>query len=69
MARKWIQKVVKRKGRVKKYLMRVYGKRAFTEKGTIKTKYLNMAIKRVKKAGNRSLLSALLLAKRLKRMR
>jgi len=69
MARKWIQKVVKRKGRVHKYLSRVYGKKALTEKGTIKMKYLNMAIKRVKKTGNRSLLSALLLAKRLKKMR
>ncbi|MQL56425.1 capsid protein VP2 [Acidianus ambivalens] len=70
---KWIQKAIKRKGRVHKYLERLYGKRAFTKDGDIKVEYLNKAIKHVKRAKlskeeKRSLLSALYLAKRLKRM-
>ncbi|CAA30204.1 hypothetical protein [Saccharolobus shibatae] len=70
---KWVQKAIKRPGRVHRYLMRLYGKRAFTKDGDIKASYLDKAIKHVKKAKipkekKRSLLSALLLAKRLKRM-
>ena len=73
-ADKWIQKAVKRPGRVHRYLMRLYGRKAFTKDGDIKMEYLDKAIKHVKKAKmskerKRSLLSALLLAKRLKRMR
>ncbi len=69
----WIQKAIKRKGRVHKYLMRLYGKRAFTRDGDIKMEYLMKAIRHVKhsklsKEQKRSLLSALYLAKRLKRM-
>ena len=67
----WLQKAVKREGRVRNYLRRVYGSRAFTKDGKIKMEYLNKAIKRVKKKptpNERSLLSALNLAKRLKRM-
>jgi hypothetical protein len=72
--KKWIQKAVRHKGRVHRYLERVYGKRAFKENGDIKAKYLVMAIRHVKRAKmseheKRSLLSALYLAKRLKRMR
>ncbi|ARM76390.1 capsid protein VP2 [Acidianus manzaensis] len=72
--KRWIQRAVKHKGRVHKYLERLYGKRAFTEDGDIKTKYLDMAIRHVKRSKmdeerKRSLLSALYLAKRLKRMR
>ncbi len=70
---RWIQKAVRRKGRVHRYLMRLYGKKAFTKNGDIKMKYLNMAIRHVKharmpKERRRSLLSALYLAKRLKHM-
>jgi hypothetical protein len=62
----WIQRVVKRPGRVRRYMMRRYGKRAFTKSGEIKMSYLRKAAKETK---NRSLRSALLLAIRLKRMR
>ena len=70
-AKLWLQKAVKREGRVRNYLRRVYGSRAFNEDGTIKMEYLNKAIRRVKRKptpNERSLLSALYLAKRLKRM-
>jgi len=62
----WIQKAVKRPGRVKRYMKRKYGKKAFTKSGEIKMSYLRKAAKETK---NRSLKSALLLAIRLKRMR
>jgi len=62
----WVQKAVKRPGRVRSYMKRKYGERAFTKSGTIKTAYLRRA---VKETDNRSLKSALLLAIRLKRMR
>ncbi len=54
--------------------MRLYGKRAFTKDGDIKMEYLNKAIRHVKRTypkgseERKSLLSALYLAKRLKRM-
>ena len=62
----WIQRAVKRPGRVRRYMMRKYGKRAFTKSGEIKMSCLRRAAKETK---NRSLRSALLLAIRLKRMR
>jgi hypothetical protein len=62
----WIQRAVKRPGRVKRYMKRRYGKRAFTKSGEIKMSYLRRAAKETK---NRSLRSALLLAIRLKRMK
>ncbi len=70
----WIQRAIKRKGRAKKYLMRLYGKKAFTRDGDIKMEYLMKAIRHVKRTYSKgseerkSLLSALYLAKRLKRM-
>jgi iron-sulfur cluster repair protein YtfE (RIC family) len=70
----WIQKAIKRKGRAHRYLLRLYGRRAFTHDGDIKTEYLNKAIRHVKRVYHKgseerkSLLSALYLAKRLKRM-
>ncbi len=70
----WIQKAIKRKGRAHKYLMRLYGRKAFDRKGDIKMEYLNKAIRHVKRVypkgseERKSLLSALYLAKRLKRM-
>ena len=71
---KWIQRAIKRKGRAKKYLMRLYGKKAFKRDGDIKTEYLMKAIRHVKRTypkgseERKSLLSSLYLAKRLKRM-
>jgi hypothetical protein len=62
---KWIQEAIKRPGRVRRYMMRKYGKKAFTKKGTVKVAYLKRAVKEVK---DRSLKSALLLAIRLKKM-
>ncbi len=70
----WIQKAIKRKGRAHRYLARLYGKRAFTRDGDIKMEYLMKAIRHVKRIypkgseERKSLLSALYLAKRLKRM-
>jgi len=70
----WIQRAIKRKGRAKKYLIRLYGKRAFTRDGDIKIEYLMKAIRHVKRTypkgseERKSLLSALYLAKRLKHM-
>ena len=65
--KKWIQAAIKRPGRTKAYLRRKFGAKAFTKDGRIKTTYLNKAIQAAKKQGNRSLLSALILAKRLKK--
>jgi len=62
----WIQRAIKRPGRVRAYMKRRYGKRAFTKSGEIKMSYLRRAAKETK---SRSLRSALLLAIRLKRMR
>jgi hypothetical protein len=64
-----------RKGRKKKwgkdveiarrYLRRVYGRKAFREDGLIKSQYLEKAIKRLKRkqSKNQKLLNALILAK------
>jgi len=62
----WIQRAIKRLGRVRAYMRRRYGKKAFTKSGEIKMSYLRRAAKETK---NRSLRSALLLAVRLKKMR
>ena len=70
MTRYWIQNVVKRKGRVRSYLLRKYGPKAFNKDGTMKLNYLMKAKElAVKKTNNRSLISALNLAIRLKRMK
>jgi len=36
--KRWIQKAIKKKGTLKNYVKRKYGKRGFTERGTIKVK-------------------------------
>jgi len=61
--RRWIQRAIKRPGRVKRYIMRVYGPKAFTKDGEVKHKYLLKAIRRAKRKGNKSLLRALYLAR------
>jgi hypothetical protein len=43
--RKWIQEADLKKGALRNYMMRHYGPDAFTEKGTIKVKYLDDVIK------------------------
>jgi len=66
-----VQEAIKRPGRVRSYIKRLYGDRAFTKQGTIKQEYLMRAIERVKnsrmpKEKKKSLLSALNLARNLK---
>jgi len=65
-ASRWIQRAIKRHGRVRTYMKRKYGSRAFTKSGAIKTSYLRRAVRETK---DRSLKNALLLAMRLKKMR
>ena len=61
---KWIPEDLD-EGRVKRYLKRVFGDKAFNKDGTIKISYLDRAIERVKenkripKDNRKSLLSAL----------
>ena len=70
MAKKWIQKVVRHEGRVKAYMLKRYGTQAFNKDGTLKITYLRKAKSEVvKKTNNRSLISALTLAIRLKSMK
>jgi len=70
--RKWIQEAIKRPGRVREYLQRTFGSAAFNKDGTIKTSYIDKAIEKVRDSKmsaerKRSLISALNLAKRLKK--
>jgi len=62
LAKKWIQDAIKRPGRVREYLNVPEGK-------DIPMGKLDEAIEKVKGTGNKSLLSALMLAKRLKKMK
>ena len=69
---RWIQKAIKRPGRVKRYLRRIYGSKAFTKSGEIKHSYLYKAKRRVMREmppgeRRRSLLSAINLAIRLEK--
>ncbi len=74
---KWIQKAIKRPGRIKRYMMHKYGKKAFRKNGEIKDQYIRKEIQRLKKIREKrerftkrelSLYRALLLAYRLERM-
>jgi len=72
-SKRWIQRAIKRPGRVKRLLKRWYGSRAFTRTGEIRHSYLFKARKRVKEtmppgSRRRSLLSAINLAIRLERL-
>lgn len=62
----WIQEAIKRPGRVRNYLKRKYGKKAFTKDGDIKVSYIRKALKTAK---SESLKRALRLALTLKRLR
>lgn len=66
--KKFLQKAIKRPGRVTRYVKREYGDKAFTDKGDIKVHYLDMAENKARKAGDTSLERAIILAKRLKKM-
>lgn len=76
MARKtkrWIQKAIKRPGRVRRYLLRKYGRKALTRDGELKDQYVRKAIKELKQRPPskrpKGLLNALYLALRLERLR
>jgi len=69
--KKWIEEAVGEEGRVREYLRRKYGIKAFKSDGDIKMSFLNKAIRYVKDGPGRNkdnLLQALYLAKRLKKM-
>jgi len=68
MTDKWIQGSIKHKGRVHRDLMRLYGKKAFKEDGTIKMSYLDKAYEHAKKMHETSLERAINEAKNLKRL-
>ncbi len=74
MPNDWVQKAIERPGRVRRYLKRKYGNKAFYKNGKIKIKYLDIEIRRLKNKKNKtpqelSLYRALLLAKQLKKMK
>lgn len=62
---RWIQKTHMRKGALRNYMMRHYGSKAFTEKGTIKLEYLNDA----EKNGNAHVKKMVRLAKNLRKIK
>ncbi|MBO8180486.1 MAG: capsid protein VP2 [Archaeoglobus sp.] len=63
MARKkWIQEAIERPGRVRRYVKRLFGNKAFTKEGKIKLSYLRKAKKRAERTGNTSLVKAINLA-------
>ncbi len=71
---RWIQQAIKRPGRVRRYLRRLYGDKAFTKTGEIKQQYLYKAKRHVQQSNmpkdrKRSLISAINLAIRLEKMR
>ena len=63
---KWIQSAIKKPGNVRRYVLRTYGGKAFTERGTIKVSFLNRAEQRAKREGRRKLMEEIILAKRLR---
>jgi len=70
--KKWIQKAVEHPGRVREYLKRIYGGKAFTKNGDLRLVYIRKAIEDLKRRPPSKrppgLLNALYLAVRLKRM-
>ena len=68
MSDRWIQRSIKHKGRVRSYVHRLYGSRAFTIRGTIRPQYLALAERRAKREGETSLERALNEAKTLAKM-
>lgn len=69
----WIQKAIKRPGRVRRYLLRRYGEKALTKNGELKHRYVLKAIRELKERPKsqrpKGLLQALHLAKRFELMR
>jgi hypothetical protein len=67
--KKWIQKSIKRKGRVRNYVLRKIGPDGFTSSGTIKISALKEAKRLAKKSHDVGMEDAINLALRLKRMK
>jgi len=67
--KKWIQKVIKRKGRVRNYVLKKIGSEGFTSSGKIKISALKEAKRLAKKSHDVSMEDAINLALRLKRMK
>jgi len=67
--KKWIQKSIKRKGRVRNYVLKKIGPDGFTSSGTIKVSALQEAKRLAKKHHDVGMEDAINLALRLKRMR
>lgn len=65
----WIQKAIKKPGRVRTYVKRLYGNKAFTKSGTIKLEYLKKAKAHAEKTGNTSLIRAINLAINLRKFK
>ncbi|MEM0144100.1 MAG: hypothetical protein QXL94_09225 [Candidatus Parvarchaeum sp.] len=63
MAKKWIQKAIKKPNRVRDYLKKQFGDKAFTDRGTIRNEYLKKALEI---AENPALKDAIRLAMRLR---
>jgi len=57
LVRRWIREAIKKPGALRAYVKRRYGKRGFTERGTIKTKILRRLTKRKGKIGRRARLA------------
>jgi len=68
---RWIQQAIKRPGRVKRYLKRKYGQKAFAKSGEVKQQYIYKAIRELKQRPPskrpKGLLNALYLALRLEK--
>lgn len=64
---KWEQTAVKHPGVVRGFMQRQYGEKAFNRDGTIKLKYLNLAIGRAKRDGDTRWEKRFVLAKTFKK--
>jgi hypothetical protein len=65
----WIQKAVKKPNRVRSYVRKLFGQKAFTNKNTIKYEYLLKAKSQAEKSNNQSLVKAINLAINLKKLK
>lgn len=61
----FIQGAIEHPGRVHRYVMKEFGRKAFTQRGTIKDGYLEKAERRAWASHQTSLERAIILAKRL----
>lgn len=66
---RWIQRSIKRKGRVRNYVMKKIGPQGFTERGTIKASALKNAKRIARKHHDVGMEDAITLAQRLRKLR